>query len=175
MGPHCKTEWDAYYDYLKTRASWLGLNPEDRFNRVLTRIGAMLRLFTPEEGAALRKAMLELDASMRDRIVAQLDVHPQDKMQRTPTYIPAVLVNLSNNPELGGSKEERLSKAIAIGLPFLTRVLEGHKEQLAHHAIDPNIPLNFNEIAGVAKTSPHLLSSAFSIDPEGSVHLVSNH
>ncbi|HEX2580322.1 MAG TPA: hypothetical protein VHK67_07990 [Rhabdochlamydiaceae bacterium] len=166
-----KTEWDAYNAYLEVRASWLGLKPEDRSDRVLSRIGAMLRLFTEEEGATLKKAMLELDPDVRARIAAQLDVQKQDQPSRTPTYMPAVLVNLSNNSQLGESKEERLSKAITIGLPFITRVLEKHKEMSANHEIDPNIPLNFNKMAGVAKTSPQLLSKGFYIDKEGNVHL----
>ncbi len=37
--------------------------------------------------------------------------------------------------------------------------------------MDPNIPLNFNKMAGVAKNSPSLLSKEFSIDKEGNVHL----
>ncbi|HSX03233.1 MAG TPA: hypothetical protein VLG76_00725 [Rhabdochlamydiaceae bacterium] len=166
-----KTEWDAYNAYLEVRAAWLGLSAEDRSDRVLARIGAMLRLFTVQEGVVLKKAMLELDSNVQSRIAAQLDVQEQDQPGRTPTYMPAVLVNLSNNPQLGGSKEERLSKAIIAGLPFITRVLEKHKELLANGEIDPNIPLNFNNMAGVAKTSPQLLSQEFRIDKEGIVHL----
>jgi len=37
--------------------------------------------------------------------------------------------------------------------------------------MNPSIPLNFNKIAGVAKTSPELLYKDFYIDKEGSVHL----
>lgn len=85
--------------------------------------------------------------------------------------MPAVLVNLLNNSQLGESKEERLSKAITLGLPFITRVLEKHKKMLANHEIDPNIPLNFNKMAGVAKALPHSLSKEFHIDKEGNVHL----
>ncbi|MBX9744862.1 MAG: hypothetical protein K2X08_06610, partial [Chlamydiales bacterium] len=39
---------DAYNAYLSVRASWLGLDSNDSFDRVLTRVGAMLRLFTLE-------------------------------------------------------------------------------------------------------------------------------
>ncbi len=166
------TEWDAYNSYLGVRASWLGLSSEDRSDRVLVRIGAMLRLSTPEEGAILRNAMLELNGNMRDRIAAALDIQQDDQPSRTPTYMPAVLVNLSNNPELGDSKEIRLSNAIKIGLPFIARVLENHKELLARGEFNPNIPLNFNRIAGIAKTSPHSLDKAFSIDEEGMIDLI---
>ncbi len=170
--PH-KCELDAFSSYLGVRASWLGLDSNDSADRVLARIGAMLRLFTLEEGAVLRTAIHELAPSMRNRIAVQLDVHPQDRPGRTPTYMPAVLVNLSNNPELGKTKEERLSKAITIGLPFIARVLERYKELLKNNEIDPNIPLNFNKMAGIAKTSPASLCKEFYIDQEGSVRLAS--
>lgn len=171
--PH-KNELDAYNAYLNVRASWLGLDSENSSDRVLTRIGAMLRLVTLEDGTVLRKSMLELDTSMRDRIAAQLDIQQKDQPSRTPTYMPAVLVNLSNNSQLGRTKEERLSKAITIGLPFIARVLEAHKELMAKGKIDPNIPLNFNKIAGVAKASPSLLTKEFYIDEEGYVYLISD-
>ncbi len=169
-----KNEFDAYNHYLNVRASWLGLNANDSADRVLTRIGAMLRLFKPEEGIVLRKAMLEIDPNLRNRIAAQLDVSQQRNTTRTPTYMPAVLVNLSNHPQLGTSKEERLSKAITIGLPFIARVLEKYEELLARGEIDSAIPLNFNEMAGIAKTAPDRLNEEFYIDNEGSIHLISN-
>ena len=111
----------------------------------------------PEEGVVLRKAMLELNPTIRERIAAQLDVQPQGQPGRTPTYIPALLVNLSNNQQLVKSKEERLAKSVKIGLPFITRVLEKYKELLAAKEIDFIIPLNFNKMAGVAKTRTHVL------------------
>lgn len=166
-----KNEFDAYDLYLSVRAFWLGLNPGDSSDRVLSRIGAMLRLFTFEEGRMLRKAIQELDPSIRSRVTVQLDIQPQSQTGRTPTYMPAVLVNLSNNTELGKTKEERLSKAITIGLPFIARVLEQYKELLLKNEIDPNVPLNFNRIAGVAKTSPRSLNGEFYIDQDGNVHL----
>jgi hypothetical protein len=167
-----KTEWDAYNAYLQVRASWMGLNPKDSSERVLARIGAMLRLFTEEEGVVLRKAISELDETTRDRIALQLDAAQKIYCGRTPTYMPAVLINLFNNPQLGTCKEERLSKAITLGLPFIARVLEKHKEMVAKKEIDINIPLNFNETAGVAKTSPLHLTKDFTIDKEGGVHVV---
>ncbi|HUD01990.1 MAG TPA: hypothetical protein VMR37_06660, partial [Rhabdochlamydiaceae bacterium] len=88
-----KTEADAYDAYINVRASWLGLNPSDRDDRVLTRIAAMLRLFTPEEGSALKTAILQLSPQDRERIASQLDVRFGEEAGRTPTYMPAVLVN----------------------------------------------------------------------------------
>lgn len=166
-----KTEWDAYNTYLGIRASWLSLDMENRFDRVLVRIGAMLRLFTPEEGAVLKESMLSLDAAMLNRIALQLDVQQNDLFSRTPTYVPATLVNLSNNPQLGETKEERLSHAITLGLPFVVRVLEKHKELISNGEFDVNVPLNFIEAAGIAKHSPFCLNNDFSIDNEGGVHV----
>ena len=47
-----KTSADAYNAYLTTRPSWLGLDLINGIDRVLARVGAMLRLFTPEEGVS---------------------------------------------------------------------------------------------------------------------------
>ncbi len=150
------SEEKAYHTYLNTRAEWLGLDPNDRFDRVLTRIGAMLRLFTPEDGNVLKEAMNALDPETRNHIATQLDV--QENV-RTPTYMPAVLVNLS------------LSKAVTIGLPFIARVLEQHKMLVAEGKIDPEIPLCFNQAAGVAKVDPERLNGEFQIDKEGNIFL----
>lgn len=167
-----KTETDAYDAYLTVRASWLGLNPSDRDDRVLIRIAAMLRLFTPEEGVSLKNAIQQLDQQDRERIVAELDVRLGEEIGRTPTYMPAVLVNLYNNPSLGTTSSERLSQAVIRGLPFIAKVLQQHKVQLMQHLANPEIPLNFNKIAGVAKSTPDLLQQKpFSIDAEGNVSL----
>lgn len=164
-----KTEMDAYNAYLMLRADWLGLDPQDRTCRALVRMGAMLRLFTPEEGLILKQAVSKLDPDVQARIIAQLDLQDGREFGRTPTYMPAVLVNLANNPALGASKEERLSQAVILGLPFVSRVLEKQKQNLANHTADPSIPLNFNKAAGTAKTAPNTLAGTFNIDSEGSV------
>lgn len=49
----------------------------------------------------------------------QLDTKESEELERTPTYMPAVLINLSNNPQLGITHEERISKTVILGLPFL--------------------------------------------------------
>lgn len=167
-----KSELDAYLAYVTLRASWLGLDPTSSSDRVLARIGAMLRLFTPEEGVILRNAMLQIDPAMRERIRAQLDGSSLAQEGRTPTYMPAVLLNLAGHPGLGTTSEERLAKAITLGLPLLTQVLEKHKELLAKGEIDSNIPLNFNRIAGIAKTSLDALKRECLIDAEGNVSVL---
>lgn len=168
-----KGEIDVYNAYLSYCASSLGLNAKNRSHRILARIGALMRLRTPQEGKIIQVAMIKLiksDPSMRHRIIAQVDQN--NRPYRTPTYIPAVLVNLSNNPRLGMTKEERLAGAITEGLPFIVRVLERYKELLAKREIDPNIPLNLNKIAEAAKGPSSLLDKEFLIDKEGNVHLL---
>lgn len=166
--PH-KMEMDAYNAYLKDRANLLGLNVEDRTDRALTRMGAMLRLFNREEGTVLKQAVLKLPEQTRTQIIEQLDVPKGEELERTPTYMPAVLVNLANNPELGSSKEERISQAVILGLPFIASVLATHKEHLLRLEADSTIPLNFNKAAGVAKTNPAALNGKYTIDSEGNV------
>lgn len=166
-----KTEWDAYHSYLAKRASWLGFNPEEQVECVLTRMGAMLRLFTLEEGNLLKKAFFTLDQKSRERIISQFSAQ---SISAIPTYMPALLVNLSNHPQLGHSKEERLTQAVVIGMPFIARVLERHQERLASHEADPTIPLNFNEIAAISKINPLQLDKEFFIDNEGFVHTQSH-
>jgi hypothetical protein len=85
--------------------------------------------------------------------------------------MPAVLVNLANNGKLGETKKERLSKAVTMGLPFIARVLEKQQMRLERGLADPQIPLNFNKMAGIAKSAPELLEKEFSINRDG---LVSN-
>jgi hypothetical protein len=169
-----KTENDAYNSYVRIRAAWLGLNAQDRTDRALTRVGAMLRLFTPEEGRILQQSMLKLNPEQQAKIIEQLDAKEGQDFARTPTYMPAVLVNLSNNPHLGTSREERISQTVILGLPFLSRVLEKHKQAIAEHRANPNIPLNFNKAAGVAKVTPDMLLNDFFIDSEGNVVFPNN-
>ncbi|MDE3046908.1 MAG: hypothetical protein KGI83_01010 [Verrucomicrobiota bacterium] len=167
-----KTEIDAYNAYLAIRADWLGLTADDRIDRVLTRIGAMLRLFNPQEGAVLREAVSKLSPEAQAQMIEQLDVREGEELARTPTYMPAVLVNLASNPSLGSSKDDRISQAIILGLPFIARVLEEHKQYLASSKADPAIPLNFNKAAGVAKTNPLALKGEYTIDAEGNVCVI---
>jgi|GEM_PF-741219 len=166
------SEIDAFNAYLSKRAEWLGLDSENKTHRVLTRIGAMLRLFSEEEGEILKRAISQLNEQEQKKIIKHLDVRPGALEGRTPTYMPAVLVNLMGNKELGSKKEERLEKAIFLGLPFISHVLDKHEEMLLEMKADPQVPLNFNQIAGFAKGDPSDLELClFDIDEEGSVFL----
>jgi hypothetical protein len=158
-----KSEQEAYKDYLALRAKWLGFNMEDQNERVLAKVGAMIRVFTPAEGKILKEAFSQLTPEQQEKIIAQLDILPSQELKRTPTYVPAVLVNLANNREVG------LEQAVVLGLPFIADVLKQHKSDLAEGKANPDIPLNFNFAAGVAKTEPQRLKGEFKIESDGSV------
>lgn len=166
----------AYRFYLDKRAEWLGLNSNDSLQRVLTRIGAMLRLYTPQEGKILLSVATSptLSDSARELIMSQFDRLEPDALTATPTYIPAVLVNLINNPALEETHDGRIKKAIEVGLVFIARVLNFHRAQVAEGRVDGKIPLNFNGIAGIAKeknAASLLETTQFVIDSEGTVQL----
>lgn len=132
----------------------------------------MLRLFTPKEGQILKKAMDRFDETTLYKILSGFDEH--SSQFATPTYMPAALVNLMNHSNLGNSKEERLSRAIPLGLPFLAKVLEKHQKLVNEGEFDPNIPLNFNSIAGTVKDNPYALRYPFSIQENGHVVIYSS-
>ena len=165
-------EADAYNHYIKERATWLGLNPENRSDRILARIGSMLRLFTPEQGRAMQAGIEKINPSDLPQIISFFDIENNHLPTRTPTYMPAVLVNLANNPSLGETPEIRLTKAIELGLPFIARVLDHHQTLLRNGQIDPAIPLNFNPTAGTAKTNPDAFSNPFTIHQNGEVQIL---
>jgi hypothetical protein len=166
-----KLESDALNSYLLARASWLGLNPQVDIDRVLTRLGAMLRLFSYEDGVILNKAIHQLEKPILESIIYQLDPLGKRVPVRTPTYIPAVFLNLASNQQLGNTQEERLIQAVVIGLPFIAAVQEKYEQMIEAGEIDSNIPLNFNQIASIAKTHPKAIKGDFSIDIEGNVLL----
>jgi hypothetical protein len=150
-----KTEELAYNTYLQTRASWLGFDPEDHIDRVLTRVGTMLRLFTPEEGEIVKLAFMQLDAATRKEIVRQLDVQSNTQLTCRYAHVADVLLNLSNNPALGDTKEGRLTNAVIVGLPFIAGGLERHRQLMWNHNVTEGF-LTFDQIALRAKTDLHL-------------------
>jgi len=52
---------------------------------------------------------------------SQLDLSEASKISRIPTYMPAVLVNLLGQKALGETNNERITKAIEFGLPFIVK------------------------------------------------------
>lgn len=162
-----RTEKDAYDVYVSYRAKWLGLDPKNSLDRVLTRVGCMLRLFSPEDGKILREAVSGLSKQDKTRISFELDQKSTNRP--TPTYVPAVLVNLMNNPTLGEDRDTRLKAAVELGLPFVAKVLSEKGE------VPFKGPLNFNPVAATAKSNPFALADLdYLVDEDGMV-IVSLH
>lgn len=151
-------EHDAFMDYLAKRAQALGLDVSSKQDRVLTRIGAMLRFNDPQYGPMLRKAFSKLNIELQAQVLSQLDVRNHDPMKRTPNYIPAVLFNLLQNEKLGNNYQDRLDKTFILGLPFIASVLKDHRRTLRMRRADPRIPLNFNPVARKVADNPYILN-----------------
>ncbi len=164
----------ALKSYIDTRAQWLGVNAQESKGRTLTRLGAMLRLFGPANGKVLTEAFQKFTPEEQKAFTNELDPLSLDLPLITPTYIPAVLVNLSNNKTLGETKEARLQQSVELGIPFISVALKEYKKLLKDHAIEnPTAPLNFNDVARVAKETPEKLKDKkFTIDAENTVKVI---
>jgi hypothetical protein len=158
-------ELGAYDQYLAARVKQLDLS-ESQSDRILARLGAMLRLFTPKQGAALRDGFAKLDKQEKQQAIDYLSPEGASQFPRTPTYMPAVLVNLLNNRTLGSTPDQRLTEAIRIGIPFITATLKNYKDMLEKGTIGKDFPINFNSVAGIAAEDPFSLQhKQISIDP----------
>ncbi|HEV3157570.1 MAG TPA: hypothetical protein VGZ00_09525 [Candidatus Baltobacteraceae bacterium] len=139
----------AYEHYLRKRADWLGIMLTSESDRILVRVGAMMRLFEPEQGKALREGFASLPAREQKNALRYLSPIADSYFQRTPTYLPAVLVNLLNNERTAQTQHERICKAIRIGVPYIVEALRKYNNLLLRKEISNAVPLNFNRIAGL--------------------------
>ena len=99
-----KTENEALQAYLNLRAKRIGLNEisDLRLKNALSRLAAMMRLTTKEDGNRLKKAWEKvLD---KEAILLTLNPLRTDQKIPTPTYVPAVLDNLRGAPFLRQKK-----------------------------------------------------------------------
>jgi len=164
------SEQDAFDHYLSQRAAWLDFDPNSPLHRVLARLGAMLRLQTPADGKILKEAFLKLPPDQLSVVIDEFNSHGSDLSANTPTYMPAVFVNLLNNGILGKGQKERMIETIQVGLPFVAHVLQAYRSEVAAKKIDPKVILNFDEVAKYVKLSPRQLKSDdFTIQVDGRV------
>lgn len=163
------SEEEVYADYLKKRGEWVGVKDINTpFNFLVARAACLMRLYTPEQGSALSAALKGLPesqlANIRSYFYIDLPKYSQSLLAKeaTPTYMPAVLVNLINNPSLGNTQLERIQKAVALGLTSLATVLLDWRGSPDYN---PDLVICFNPIAKVAKETPEKLTSDhFAID-----------
>lgn len=166
-------EIEAYHNYIAKRASWLNLDKNTPEGRVLARVGAMLRLFYPSEGESLKKGWDQIDTGLRTQLIEQFDLQTLQTDHPTPTYVPAVLGNIFSNKKIWEDKDQRLQQAVIIGLPFVSSVLSEYVKKAQRVQNLAKIPLNFNEVAGIAGNDPkQLLAKTFTIENDGKVGFV---
>ncbi len=168
------TEHEALKKYLATRAEWLRLDKDSNIAYLLARVSAMMRLYTKEDGTALQHAFKRLNPSQKALIASEYDPLIYRK-ERTPTYVPAVLVNL-----MGTYTKQKLSRKMAIhkslenGLTLISHILHDYRNNRANHPYDPHLTLSFNKAAGQLRDTPALAENAtFTIDAQGNVELKS--
>jgi hypothetical protein len=163
-----KTEAEALQEYLSIRSQWLGLEGEEQ--HVLARVAAMLRLFTPEEGRALTEGFNALSPEKQALIKAQFNPLI-DRNEKTPTYMPAVLVNLLDQYQQQGlTRAEAIQATIQKGLVFIVDILHTYRLNKASIPYSAGLTLNFNTLAGQVRDNPALLNqAAWFIDEQGHI------
>lgn len=114
--------------------------------QLLSRIGAFLRLHTPEAGAQL-KTTAEASLTPADWALLQTVFGLQTGVniwKRNPTYMPTVLLNLFG---IAGTEPERYQRVLR-GVLFMANICMRY-QALGNHNHDS--PLCFNGLAGQAK------------------------
>ncbi len=186
------------HQYLAKRGSWLGvdleqnhLNPKEQ--NIAAHIGAMMRLFLPEEGALLASAITNLPALVRAQIS---EVEQVELGEPTPTYVPALFANAIDlrkatysqfrglnadtlngiSPEIGQQGEKlrynlAVIDAINTFLPFYLLALKTWRADRAEGKIAKNVPLCFKEVARNDQLAELFRASALFDD----YHLLANY
>ncbi|MBL0941348.1 MAG: hypothetical protein IBJ00_01265 [Alphaproteobacteria bacterium] len=170
LATHDKKE--ALAMYLSKRAKWLGLNKHTKAYFILARIGAMMLLFSPEEGRALISCYRTLSKTYANIVNNAMDPLIL-RHERTPTYVPAVLVNLlSTYSKQGMSKTEGIKRCVQDGMRSIAEILEQYRANKTKQPYNPELTINFNKVAGQVRDNPAILKNfTFTIDSEGLVTL----
>lgn len=166
-------EWTCYSSYLEWRMNCLGFDPEVNSDRILGRLGAMFELSNSVDGETLKNAISELDREIYKKLLIQFDIFKQQRKGKTPIHLSKLLIVLLNHPNLGKTRQERMSNAVKIGLAFVVKVNDKFQQMLKDKHIDLSIPLNFSNMVTLAQKSPEILQQEFQIDVNGVVQLKS--
>ena len=127
--------------YLNKRAVCLGL-PENGMERLaLAHVGAMMRLFTKEEGCVLLDGVARLPSEQR-KLIHGYDASLKDDREMTPTYIPAYFANAKDKL----AKENKgISEVVSIYLPAYLGAHSKWRE--GRYAEQLKVPLSFRVLA----------------------------
>lgn len=152
---------EAYQYYVSTRARWLGFDPFSPLSRVLTRIGAMMNLYTLAEGRALREEFLKLEPAVLQIIVTTFEELERTTDTKESSKIATYLATIKDSAVDCVNEKEKLLLAIKKGFPFMAKVFAERKGGL--NSLDfsetPSIPIeqkdrnDHNHIAKEDKSS----------------------
>lgn len=154
----------AFKKLIEDRRGWVNYPKQDTpETRVLSRICAFIRFFTPEQGLALQTAATNIWNVKEDRelLTSVFDIERGiNTWTRNPTYINGALLNLLNI-EPTKPLVERCERVLQ-GALAEARICRQY-ESLGHHTSDT--PLCFQQFAEQAKSNPSwFLKATFRIE-----------
>jgi hypothetical protein len=170
-----KAEVDAYASYLQKRALLSGFKVTDAVGELFVKVLAMCRIYNGDARVDEFLKVFNEELLKSPRIKIFLNVFCDRgslKIGKTPTYMPAFLLNLYGNETFGESGAKRV---LLEGIPFLAKVID--VQGIITKGEASSVPLNFNKMAERAKTcSAELLKGGVSINPDtGEVDIVIFH
>lgn len=142
------TEGETLKFYLEKRAQKLQL--QDSTNLLLARFSLLMRLTTPEDGVLISEAYQKMPIENQALIESQFSPLMM-RNERTPTYIPAFLMNLLSYYKVILDHKEAKIKTFQEGLLFVGTVLRDFRGKKANQPFNPNLSLNFNDVANMIK------------------------
>jgi len=158
---------DAFQYYIGQRADWLGFDPGSSLNRLLIKVGAMMNLYTPSEGKALKEAFLKLKPEEITLLITQFDDFHAKNLMSEATQLTTFLRNLQQNKELGLSEKEKLTGSISLAFPLIVEVLQKSKG-----VTRSGKPIDFAYVSQIAATNPSLLKKGeVSISKDGLISI----
>ncbi len=165
-----KQEEDAYFYCIEKRTNQLHLELKKSSDYSFVRIAALLRLFSPHEGALLKEAFHGLSYAQRESILLQFQ--EKKALQAAPTCLSHFLMNVFNSPSSGSTTKEKLKNTVGLALPLLAQILKDAYERVELGLLDPKISLDFQKASQFANEHPlDLNQAAYQIDKEGRVTL----
>jgi len=140
---------DVYADYLRYRGECVGIENTSAERTALIRIAGMSRLATPEQGRLLLTTWNQLDVSIRNTLVKELNVHGgMGERAIFIGYSVAMLLNPQGalKKELG--EQNAVIEGLKVGLTIMARAFVKAREIIAN---DASTALYVAECAEVAK------------------------
>jgi hypothetical protein len=167
---HLKTHTieESFRYYLNKRAKILGLTLDEQ-TAILIKIACLMRILDPVEAKIILETLSTLSIESLKKI--QVALSPLIlRNERTPTYVPAFLLNLFTAVKESMPAKDALTYTIKYGIPFVARVQEDFRYRMKGKSA--SVTLTYNVAAIQIKTNPHKIENTqFEITPTGEVLL----